>query len=196
MNHNPYRACSLFCLVALLPGCATGPNGSRWSYSKQPDSAKIVVSRISPGDCLVAVNGIDGKDAVFTSSYRDVSPPVNLNEVDWPLYLPPGAHELALGLAWNEAAGNFRYTPMNTDGRFYYDHYWSDGVRSQGKVTAIFKSGHSYRLYAFHKKDFEVILWDITADPKNPTVVQTWVVPGATASARAGESGSKHTTSN
>jgi hypothetical protein len=85
---------------------------------------------------------------------------------------------------------------MNTDGRFYYDHYWSDGVRSQGKVTAIFKSGHSYRLYAFHKKDFEVILWDITADPKNPTVVQTWVVPGATASARAGESGSKHTTSN
>ena len=190
MNRNRYCACSLIGVIALFSGCAIGSNGPHWSYSKQQDSAKIVVSRISPGDCRVSVNGIDGKGTAFTASYRDLNPPVYLNEIDWPLYLPPGVHELAIDLAWNEENGDFRYTP-NRAGLFYYDHYWSDGVRSKGKVTAVFKGGHSYRLYAFHKRDFEVILWDITVDPKKPTMVQTWVVPEAVALGRANESGPK-----
>lgn len=177
MSPRPVGACALLCLIALSAGCAGTREGQKWSYSRRPDSATIVVSRPSPGDCRVAVDAVDGREARFLSASREDAPPLNQGDFDWPLYLPPGTHELELDLAWISDSGSFRYAPMNSTGERHYDRTWSEGPRSQGKVTAVFESGHSYRLYAVHKKDFEVILCDITANATNSANVQKWLVP-------------------
>lgn len=196
MNPRPFGTCSLMAVLSLLSGCASFSAVTHWNNAKQADSARIVVSRLSPGDCIVTVSEVDGQYAGFAASLQDARPPVLMNDVDWPLYLPPGTHQFALGVAWGTGRSSARYTPMNTTTNAYYDHTWTNGVSSQGKVTALFKGGHTYRLYAVHKSDFEVTLSDITVDPDHPVGVQTWIVPGPAVSARVQASGSIPVASN